>query len=128
MDKRLAELAINGGAPVRARNLPYGRQSIDDEDIAAVTAVLRSDWLTTGPNVAEFEKAFAAFVGAAEAVAVSNGTAALHAAMYALDIGPNDEVIVPTLTFAASANCVVYQGGTPVLVDVDLHPLGAGSE
>ena len=119
MDKRLAELAINGGAPVRVRNLPYGRQSIDDEDIAAVTAVLRSDWLTTGPNVAEFEKAFAAFVGAAEAVAVSNGTAALHAAMYALSIGPNDEVIVPTLTFAASANCVVYQGGTPVLVDVE---------
>lgn len=112
------KLAINGGTPVRNTMLPYGRQQIDDDDIAAVTAVLRSDWLTTGPGVGEFESAFAAFTGAAEAVAVSNGTAALHAAMFALDIGPGDEVIVPALTFAASANCVVYQGGTPVFADV----------
>jgi perosamine synthetase len=110
-----AELALYGGTPVRESLLPYGRQTIDDDDIAAVVAVLRSDWLTTGPKVAEFEAAFAAFTGAQEAVAVSNGTAALHAAIFALDIGPGDEVIVPTMTFAASANCVLYQGRHPFL-------------
>ena len=103
--------------------LPYGRQWIDDEDIAAVVAVLRSDWLTTGPNVEEFESAFAARTGAAEAVAVSSGTAALHLAVAALGIGPGDEVIVPSLTFAASANCVVYCGATPVFADVDPETL-----
>jgi perosamine synthetase len=111
-------LAIFGGAATRQHMLPYGRQSIDGDDIEAMVAVLRSDWLTTGPKVAEFEKLFAEFVGVQEAVAVSNGTAALHAAMYALGIGAGDEVIVPSMTFAASANCVVYQGGTPVFVDV----------
>jgi perosamine synthetase len=108
----------NGMARPPARPLPYGRQWIDEEDIAAVVAVLRSDWLTTGPQVAEFEKAFAQAVGAAEAVAVNSGTAALHAAMAALGIGPGDEVIVPALTFAATANCVCYRGGTPVFADV----------
>jgi perosamine synthetase len=103
--------------------IPYGRQSIDEEDIRAVVEVLRSDWLTTGPKVAEFERALANFVGAKEAVAVSNGTAALHAAMYALGIGPGDEVIVPPMTFAATANCVVFQGGTPVFADVDPETL-----
>ena len=103
--------------------LPYGRQWIDDEDIAAVVAVLRSDWLMTGPNVEEFESAFAARTGAAEAVAVSSGTAALHLAVAALGIGPGDEVIVPSLTFAASANCVVYCGATPVFADVDPETL-----
>jgi len=98
--------------------IPYGRQTIDDKDIKAVIEVLRSDWLTTGPKVAEFEEAFARYVGAKYAVAVSSGTAALHCAMYALGIGPGHEVIVPTMTFAASANCVVYQGGIPVFVDV----------
>jgi perosamine synthetase len=99
--------------------IPYGRQSIDEDDIRAVVDVLRSDWLTTGPKVAEFEQAFAKFVGAKEAVAVNSGTAALHAAMYALKIEPGDEVIVPAITFAATANCVVFQGGTPVFVDVN---------
>lgn len=99
--------------------IPYGRQSLDDSDVAAVVEVLQSSWLTTGPRVEEFEHAFAAATGAREAVAVSNGTAALHAAMHALGIQPGDEVIVPTMTFAASANCVVYQGGTPVFADVD---------
>ena len=99
--------------------IPYGRQSIDEEDIQAVTEVLRSDWLTTGPKVLEFEQVFAHFVGTKEAVAVSSGTAALHAAMYALDIGPGDEVIVPAMTFAATANCVIFQGGTPIFADVD---------
>ena len=112
------ELALEGGEPVRQTMLPYGRQWLDEDDITAVTHVLRSDWLTTGPNISQFETAFAAKTGAAEAVAVSNGTAALHAAMYALGIGPGDEVIVPAMTFAASANCVVYQGGTPVFADV----------
>ena len=99
--------------------IPYSRQCIDEKDIEAVVSVLRSGWLTTGPKVAEFEKAINDFVGAKHAVAVSSGTAALHCAMYAIDIGPGDEVIVPAMTFAATANCVVYQGGTPVFVDVD---------
>lgn len=103
--------------------IPYGRQTIDDDDIRAVVEVLQSDWLTTGPKVDEFEKTFAATVGAKEAVAVSSGTAALHAAMYALGIGPGDEVIVPAMTFAATANCVVFQGATPVFADVDPETL-----
>jgi perosamine synthetase len=115
----MSDLATEGRPPVRTTMLPYGRQWIDEDDIAAVVEVLRSDWLTTGPKVAEFEAAFAHFTGVEEAVAVSNGTAALHAAMYAIGIGPGDEVIVPAMTFAATANCVVYQGGTPVFVDVD---------
>jgi perosamine synthetase len=105
--------------PVRATMLPYGRQSIDDADIEAVVDVLRSDWLTTGPKVAEFERAFAEATGAAEAVAVSNGTAALHAAANALGISPGDEVIVTPMTFAGTANSVVFEGGTPVFADVD---------
>lgn len=117
------ELALKGGPPVRRSSLPYGHQWLDDDDIAAVVEVLRSDWLTTGPRIAEFEQAFAELVGTKEAVAVSNGTAALHAAIYALNIGPGDEVIVPAMTFAASANCVVYQGGTPVFADVDAPTL-----
>jgi perosamine synthetase len=112
------KLAIEGGTPVRAELLPYGRQTIDADDIAAVTEVLRSDWLTTGPAVDEFEAAFAEAVGAQHAVAVSSGTAALHAAAFALGIGPGDEVVVPAITFAATANCVVYQGGTPVFADI----------
>ena len=113
------KLAINGGTPIRDILLPYGRQWLDDEDINAVVTVLKSDWLTTGPKAAEFERSFAETVGAKEAVAVCNGTAALHAAMYALGIGPGDEVIVPPMTFAASANCILYQRGSPVFADVD---------
>ncbi|HKS25307.1 MAG TPA: UDP-4-amino-4,6-dideoxy-N-acetyl-beta-L-altrosamine transaminase [Thermoanaerobaculia bacterium] len=118
-----AELAINGGRPVRSEPLPYSRQTIDDDDVRAVVAALRSEWLTTGPAVAEFERAFADATGAAHAVAVSSGTAALHAAVHALGIGLGDEVIVPAMTFAASANCVVYEGGTPVFADVDPETL-----
>ena len=99
--------------------IPYGRQFIDEDDIGAVVEILQSDWLTTGPTVEAFEQAFAAFVHAKEAVAVSSGTAALHAAMFALNIAAGDEVIVPAMTFAATANCVVYQGARPVFVDVD---------
>lgn len=111
-------LALHGGRPVRAALLPYGRQAVDEDDIQAVAAVLRSGWLTTGPQVAAFERAVALTVGAAHAVAVSSGTAALHAAMFAASVSPGDEVIVPALTFAASANAVLYQGGIPVFADV----------
>lgn len=103
-----------GGLPF----LPYGRQQISVEDEAAVLDVLRSDWLTTGPRVPAFEQAFAQFCGAAEAVAVSSGTAALHAALHALGIAEGDEVIVPAMTFAATANAVLYQRAKPVIVDV----------
>ena len=99
--------------------LPYGRQTVDEADVAAVVETLRSDWLTTGPRVGEFEEALAAEAGAAHAVAVSSGTAALHTMIAALGVGPGDEVIVPVLTFAASANCVLYCGAKPVFVDVD---------
>jgi len=118
-----SKLALHGGIPVRKDLLPYGRQSIDETDTAAVLEVLRSHWLTTGPKVAEFEAAFCDLTKARHAVAVSSGTAALHAAIAALAIGPGDEVIVPPMTFAASANCVVYQGGTPVFADVDAETL-----
>lgn len=99
--------------------IPYGKQSIDEADIQAVTAVLRSDYLTTGPKIEEFERIVADYTGARYAVAVSNGTAALHAACFAAGIGPGDEVITTPITFAASANCVLYCGGTPVFADID---------
>lgn len=103
--------------------VPYGHQIIEADDIAAVCDVLQSDWLTTGPTVEKFENAICEYTGAAHGVAVSNGTAALHAAMFALGIGQGDEVIVTPMTFAASANCVLYQGGTPVFADVDKDSL-----
>jgi len=99
--------------------ISYGRQWLDDADIEAVVQVLKSDWLTTGPKVQEFEDSFASLVGAKFGVAVSSGTAALHATMFALGIGPGDEVIVPPMTFAATANSVVFQGATPVFADVE---------
>lgn len=99
--------------------IPYGRQAVDEDDIRAVVEVLRSDWLTTGPLVGRFEESFAQAVGARHAVAFSSGTAALHGSMHAAGIGPGDEVVVPPMTFTASANCVVYQGGTPIFADVD---------
>jgi len=106
-------------APSAKRFIPYAHQSIDEHDVAAVCSVLRSDWLTTGPKVEEFEQSIAEYVGAKHAVAVSSGTAALHAAMFALGIGPGDEVIVPPMTFAGTANCILYQGGTPIFADID---------
>lgn len=98
--------------------IPYGRQSIDEADIQAVVDVLRSDYLTTGPKIEEFEQAVCAYTGADYAVAVSNGTAALHAACFAAGIGPGDEVITTPITFAASANCVRYCQGSPVFADI----------
>lgn len=99
--------------------IPYGKQTIEQDDIQAVVDVLKSDFLTTGPKIAEFEQIVADYVGAKYAVAISNGTSALHAACFAAGIGPGDEVITTPLTFAASANCVLYCGGTPVFADVD---------
>lgn len=121
-------LAIDGGSPVRNTLLPYGRQWVDDDDISAVVDVLRSDWLTTGPKVSEFEEAFAGYVGAKHAVAVSSGTAALHAAAFACGLREGDEVITTPMTFAASANCVLYQKGTPVFADVRTDTLNLDPE
>lgn len=103
--------------------IPYGRQSVDEDDIKAVVEVLRSDWLTTGPEGERFENMVAECCGTKYAVAVSSGTAALHCAMFAAGIGPGDEVIVPPMTFAATSNAVLYQGGLPVFTDVDANTL-----
>ena len=108
---------------MRDRRLPYGRQLVDESDVAAVSDVLRSDWLTTGPKVEAFEQAFAEVTGSAHAVAVSTGTSALHAIAHTVGISSGDEVIVPAITFAATANCVVYEGGRPVFADVDPRTL-----
>src|ERR1700752_2054256 len=121
-------LAILGGQPVRATYLPYGHQSIDEADIQAVVDVLRSDWLTTGPKVNEFEEAFAARVGAKYAVSFSSGTAALHGAAFAAGLKPGDEAITTPMTFAATANCILYQGATPVFADVNLDTLNIDPE
>ena len=99
--------------------IPYGRQWIDQDDVQTVEETLKSDYLTTGPKVEEFEEKFAQYVDAEYAVAVSNGTAALHAACFAAGIEKGDEVITTPITFAASANCILYQDGTPVFADVD---------
>src|SRR5262245_11828271 len=98
--------------------LPYGRQTITEADIDTVGAAWRSDWLTTGPKVAEFEQALAEFVGVRHVVVVNSGTAALHCTMAAIGIAAGDEVIVPAISFVATANCVVYCGGSPVFADV----------
>ncbi len=121
-------LAVDGGTPVRNTLLSYGRQSIGDDDIQAVVEVLRSDWLTTGPKVAEFEEAFADRVGAKYAVSFSSGTAALHGAAFATGLKPGDEAITTPITFAATANCVLYQGATPVFADVCADTLNLDPE
>jgi perosamine synthetase len=121
-------LAIHGGEPVRAAFLPYGRQSVEESDIEAVVEVLRSDWLTTGPKVAEFEEAFGARVGAAHSVSFGSGTAALHAATFAAGLSSGDEAITTPLTFAATANCVLYQGATPIFADVSSDTLNLDPE
>src|SRR3546814_4238848 len=97
--------------------LPYGRRSIDEDDIAAVAAVLRSDWLTTGPVVERFEAALAETCGAAHAVVCSNGTAALHLAVMAAGLGPGDKAIVPSITFLATAKAIHYVGAEVVFAD-----------
>ena len=98
--------------------IPYAKQSMDDDDITAVVEVLRSDWLTQGPKIAEFEKALARRTGAKHAVAVATGTAALHCACFAAGVGPGDEVITVPITFAASGNCALFLGATVRFVDI----------
>ena len=99
--------------------IPYGRQWIEDDDVRAVVDTLKSDYLTTGPKVKEFEQSFAEYTGAKYAVAVSSGTAALHCACHCAGIEKGDEVITTPITFAASANSILYCGGTPVFADID---------
>ncbi|NOV00461.1 UDP-4-amino-4,6-dideoxy-N-acetyl-beta-L-altrosamine transaminase [Paenibacillus planticolens] len=114
----MEELALEGGQPVRKNLLPYGKQWLDENDRAAVLSVLESDFITQGPMIPRFEEAVATYVGAKFAVAFCNGTAALHAACFAAEIGNGDEVITTPITFLASSNCVLYQGGTPVFADI----------
>lgn len=99
--------------------IPYGKQNITEDDISAVVEALQSDYLTQGPRIPEFEQAFASYVGAKYAVAVANGTAALHLSALALHVAPGDKVITTPITFAASANCIEYCGGEVVFADID---------
>jgi len=115
----MSMLAIFGGTPVRKEKIYYGHQYIDEKDIEAVTAVLKSDFLTCGPKIGELEDKLCSITGTNYAVAVSNGTAALHASCYAAGVKPGDEVITTPMTFAASANCALYCGARPVFADID---------
>lgn len=115
----MEKLAIKGGYPVRSGKIYYGRQWIDDDDVQAVAEVLKSDFITCGPKVDEMERTLEKYTGAKYAVAVSNGTAALHCACLAAGVGPGDEVITTPMTFAASANCAIYCGAKPVFADIN---------
>src|SRR3989338_6438016 len=110
-------------AAATAVKLPYGRHTIEEEDIQAVVDVLRSAWITQGPTVRQFEEAFAAYAGSRHAVALSSGTAALHAAAHSFELKPGDEVVTSPMTFCATANAVVYQGATPVFADIEEETL-----
>ena len=115
----MEELAIFGGKPVREKKIFYGRQCVEQDDVDAVVETLLSDYVTCGPKIGELEKKLCEVTGAKYAVAVCNGTAALHLAAMAAGFGPGDEVIVSSITFAASANCVRYCGATPVFADIN---------
>jgi len=115
----MEQLAIFGGKPVRENQISYGRQCIEEDDIEAVVQVLRGSTLTCGPKIAELEAALCKVTGAKYAVAVSNGTAALHMAALAAGIKPGDEVITTPITFAASANCALYCQAVPVFADIN---------
>lgn len=115
----MEELAIFGGQPVRENPISYGKQCIEQDDIDAVVATLKSDFLTCGPKVTELEQKLCELTGAKYAVAVSNGTAALHIAAMAAGLKEGDEAIVSSVTFAASSNCVLYCGAKPVFADID---------
>ena len=115
----MEELAINGGTPIFDRKIGYGHQYIDESDIQAVVDVLKSDYLTCGPKIEEAEKKLCKITGAKHAVLIANGTAALHAMIFAAGIGPGDEVITTPITFAASANCALYCGAKPVFGDIN---------
>jgi len=110
--------AIEGGKPVRKAFLPYGTQWIDEKEINEVVDALKSNWITTGPKMEQFEQKFKNEIGSKYAVALNSGTAALHVSTSSINIKPGDEVITTPLTFVASANCVIYRGGTPVLADI----------
>lgn len=120
---KMDKLALHGGTPVRDTMLPYGKQSIDEQDIDSVINTLKSDFLTTGPKVKEFEDKIARFVGAKYAVSFSSGTAALHGAAFAAGFGKEHEIITTPLSFAATANCILYQQATPVFVDINKNNL-----
>ena len=119
----MAKLAHRGGSPVRPTLLPYAHQTIEPDDLAAVNAALTADWITQGPLVARFEQALAEYGGVRHAVAMASGTAALHAACWAAGLGPDDEVITTPLTFAATANAIVYRGAQTVFADIDATTL-----
>ncbi len=118
VEKIMEKPAIEGGTPVRKEFLPYGTQWFDEKEINEVIDSLKSNWITTGPKMKLFEEGFKNFIGSKYAVAVNSGTAALHISTSCIDIKPGDEVITTPLTFVASANCVVYRGGTPILADI----------
>jgi len=109
--------------PVRERFLPFCIPDLEEAEIAEVVDALRSGWITTGPKTQAFERQFAGYIGARHAVAVNSCTGGLHVALAAANIGPGDEVIVPTMTFCATANVVVHLGATPVIVDVEAETL-----
>ncbi|MCM1568090.1 MAG: UDP-4-amino-4,6-dideoxy-N-acetyl-beta-L-altrosamine transaminase [Roseburia sp.] len=115
----MEKLAIFGGTPVREKPIHYGRQCIEQDDIEAVVETLKSDYLTCGPKITELEETLCEITGAKYATAVCNGTAALHIAAMAAGFGSGDEVIVSPITFAASANCVLYCGAKPVFADIE---------
>ncbi|MFX1383444.1 MAG: UDP-4-amino-4,6-dideoxy-N-acetyl-beta-L-altrosamine transaminase [Promethearchaeota archaeon] len=110
--------AIEGGKPVRDDFLPYGTQWLDDNEINEVIDALKSSWITTGPKMRLFEENFKEYIGTKYAVAINSGTAALHISTSCININPGDEVITTPLTFVASANCIVYRGGTPIFADI----------
>lgn len=123
----LGKPAIEGGAPVRSTTLPYARQWLGEDEIAAVTDTLRSDWITTGPRAGAFEDAISDYCGARHSIAVTSCTAALHLALNALGVGPGHEVITTSMTFAATPLAAVYNGAKPVFADIDpltlnIHP------
>jgi len=115
----IPKLAINGGNPIRETPIYYGKQYIDEDDIKAVDEVLRAPLITCGPKVEKFERELCKLTGAKYAVALANGTAALHAACYAANLGEGDEVITTPITFAASANAAIYVGAIPVFADIN---------
>ncbi len=110
--------AIEGGKPVRKEFLPYGKHWLDQEEINEVVDSLKSNWITTGPKMKLFEANFKKFIGSKYAISVNSGTAALHISTSTINLQPGDEVITTPLTFVASANCVVYRGGTPIFADI----------
>ena len=124
----MSRLAIEGGRPVRNKLLPYGHQRLDDADIAAVTEVLKGDWITQGSKIEEFEKKVAGYCNVNYGVAVCNGTAALHAACAVAGISEGDEVITTPITFAATANAITYCGGKTVFAEIRDDTLNIDAE